>query len=178
MSDSDDNNDNDLFRKEMSGIRPLSHDRVEPVQKKLAPRARQRELDEQQVLVDMMSDDFVTEDMEAGESLFYARPGFQLKQQRKLRRGEFRVEDEVDLHGLTVAEARQVLTDFLQHCHDQNLRCVRIVHGKGMRSSNKGPVLKQMVNKWLPLRDDILAFCSALPRDGGTGAVYVLLRHA
>lgn len=174
MNNPDD--DDDLFRRSLSDVKPLRHDRVEPHHKKRKPHPARHLEDEARVLKDMMSDDFVPEDIETGEHLFFARPGLQTKVLRKLRRGQFRIDDELDLHGLTVTEARQALTGFLQHCLAENNRCVRIIHGKGLGSAHRGPVLKQMLNKWLPLRDEILAFSSALPVDGGTGAIYVLLR--
>jgi DNA-nicking Smr family endonuclease len=96
---------------------------------------------------------------------------------RKLRRGQFSISAELDLHGLRVEEARQALSHFLYHCRVNKKRCVRIIHGKGYRSANNQAVLKSKVNHWLRQHDDVLAFCSARAQDGGTGALYVLLRH-
>ena len=95
---------------------------------------------------------------------------------RKLARGRFSVQAEIDLHGMTVAEARPRLNDFIDNCVRQNLLCVRIVHGKGLGSGDRGPVLKNSVNAWLRKWDAVLAFVSARQVDGGTGAVYVLLQ--
>ena len=97
---------------------------------------------------------------------------------RKLRRGQFQVGAALDLHGMTVATARDALAAFLQHARRDSLGCVRIIHGKGKRSHHRGPVLKQKINHWLRQRDEVLAFCSARPMDGGTGAIYVLLRKS
>ena len=95
---------------------------------------------------------------------------------RKLKRGQYSIEAELDLHGLTKVEAEEQLNMFISEIRDQGIRCVRIIHGKGYGSTNKGPVIKPLVNRWLQQRSEILAFCSARPADGGTGAVYVLVK--
>jgi DNA-nicking Smr family endonuclease len=115
--------------------------------------------------------------METGEEIYYCREGLQQTVLRKLKRGQFRVSAFLDLHGMTVTIARQALAHFLQIARRDNITCVRIIHGKGNRSRHKGPILKHKVNHWLRQRDEVLAFCSARPVDGGTGAVYVLLRR-
>jgi DNA-nicking Smr family endonuclease len=115
-------------------------------------------------------------EIEAGESLAFHRPDISRNVIRQLRRGKYAIQAEIDLHGLTVSEAQTELRSFITECVDRNLRCIRVVHGKGLRSGDKGPVLKANVNYWLPNWDDVLAFCSALPRHGGTGAIYVLLK--
>jgi len=97
---------------------------------------------------------------------------------RKLARGNFSVQSEIDLHGLTVAEARTVLGDFIENSVDQGHGCVRIIHGKGLGSGDRGPILKAKVDNWLRKWDAVLAFISARQVDGGTGAVYVLLRKS
>ena len=104
------------------------------------------------------------------------RPGVQHKLLRKLRRGQLPPDDDIDLHGLTVAEARLRLADFLLHAGGRRLRCVRVIHGKGFSSPGMRPVLKPAVRAWLRQDDRVLAYATALPRDGGGGAVYVLLR--
>jgi DNA-nicking Smr family endonuclease len=95
---------------------------------------------------------------------------------RRLRRGAYRIGAELDLHGLNRERARLAVQEFLADCQERNLRCVRIIHGKGLGSPNTGPVIKSLLDSWLRRRRDVLAFCSARPQDGGTGAVYVLLR--
>ena len=97
---------------------------------------------------------------------------------RQLRRGHWVIQDELDLHGLTTAQARPLLVEFLNDCRRAGFRCVRIVHGKGLRSKNREPVLKGKVAGWLMQRDEVLAFCQARPTEGGGGAVIVLLRGA
>jgi DNA-nicking Smr family endonuclease len=108
--------------------------------------------------------------------LSFQRAGVRIQSMRRLRRGLYPVEGELDLHGFNQAEARQRLTDFLARSRDGGCRCVRIVHGKGYRSGARGPVLKTAVNLWLRRHMDVMAFVSARAIDGGSGAVYVLLR--
>jgi DNA-nicking Smr family endonuclease len=112
----------------------------------------------------------------AAEPLSFRRSGVRDQTLRQLRRGRFPVEGELDLHGLNQAAARDQLADFIAVSAQTGLRCVRIVHGKGYRSGARGPVLKIAVNTWLRRHTDVLAFTSARAIDGGTGAVYVLLR--
>jgi len=170
--------DKQLFREQMKGTRKLDVDPVPPSQtKKPSPRPNQLLKDEQQVLDDMFSDDFQPEEVETGDELLFFRPGLQTKLIRQLRRGQHPISAELDLHGLIVKQARIALADFLKDCLRHNDRCVRIIHGKGHGSKQKLPVLKNKVNNWLQQRDEVLAFCSARPVDGGSGAVYVLLKR-
>jgi DNA-nicking Smr family endonuclease len=112
----------------------------------------------------------------AADPLSFRRPGVREQTLRHLRRGRYPVEDQLDLHGLSQAAARDYLADFIAASRNVGLRCVRVVHGKGYRSGARGPVLKIAVNTWLRHHPDVLAFTSARAIDGGTGAVYVLLR--
>jgi DNA-nicking Smr family endonuclease len=105
----------------------------------------------------------------------FHRPQVQPAVLRRLRRGEYRVEREIDLHGLTATEARHALRTFLIEALERRVRCVRIIHGKGLRSGHRGPVLKSTVSGVLRRTGAVLAYVSARPVDGGTGAVYVLL---
>jgi DNA-nicking Smr family endonuclease len=166
-----------LFRQEVGPVKRLRQDRVEPPRAAPAPVPQFSRSDEQQVLQDMVADYFSPADIETGEELYYCQPGLQHSVLRKLRRGQFRVGAVLDLHGMTVANAHQALVAFLRSVRKDNVSCVRIIHGKGNRSRHKGPVLKHKVNHWLRQRQEVLAFCSARPVDGGTGAVYVLLRR-
>jgi len=170
----------DLFRQHLKQVRKLRQDKVHHESAKPRPRpvALQRMADDQQVLDDMFSDEYAIEDVETGEELFFARNGLQQKLIRQLRRGQLSVTAELDMHGMIVYEARIALTQFLKDCQKHGDRCVRIVHGKGHGSRQKLPVLKNKVNHWLQQRNEILAFCSARPVDGGTGAVYVLLKRS
>ncbi len=111
-----------------------------------------------------------------GDELNFCSSGLAASTFRKLRRGRLAVEDEIDLHGLNVAEAKSYLREFIAHAHSTNKKCVRVIHGKGKRSGQRGPVLKTKVDRWLRKWSQVVAFCSARPADGGSGAVYVLLR--
>lgn len=114
---------------------------------------------------------------ECGDTLQYQAPGVQDRVLRQLRRGGFRIDAELDLHGLNRDKARAAVSVFLAECRARDRRCVRIIHGKGNGSPNSGPVIKRQLDGWLRKVRDVLAFCSARVEDGGTGAVYVLLRR-
>ena len=116
------------------------------------------------------------ESMETGEELVYLRDNVPRDTLRKLRRGHWRCDNQLDLHGHTSTEARLALVTFLRECQDAGARCVRIVHGKGLQSRNGAPVLKAKVAHWLRQREEVLAYCQAKPGDGGSGAVVVLLK--
>jgi DNA-nicking Smr family endonuclease len=167
-----------LFREAVADARPLQSDVVGLAPPAPPPRPLQRLADEHQVLADSLSDPPEGADLETGEELLFARPGLQHNTLRKLRRGHYAVEAQLDLHGMIADEARTALLAFLQHARAAGTRCVRIIHGKGHGSRHKQPVLKVKVNHWLRQWDGVLAFASAPPNDGGTGAVYVLLKKA
>lgn len=169
--------DRALFRGAVGKVRPLRHDRVAQHPPRPKPMPVHTRRDEAQVLRDMLSDEYLYAEVETGDELLYARPGLQHHVLRRLRRGQFSVHAELDLHGLTVLEARTALTTFLHHCQAERMGCVRIIHGKGLSSRHQLPVLKNKVNNWLRQRDEVLAFASARPVDGGTGALYVLIRR-
>lgn len=171
-----DNDDRRLFREAIKGARLLKQDRRSPATRRHKPIPKQRQRDEQEVLASLLSDEYLP-DVETGEELLYARPGVQQRVLRKFRRGQYAIEAELDLHGRTAAEARELVGTFLRQMQAGGKRCVRIIHGKGLSSAGKMPVLKVKVNHWLRQTGDVLAFCSARPQDGGTGAVYVLLRR-
>lgn len=173
----DENDDLELFRQSVADARPMAQKQIDPHRPQTAPQPKQRLRDDAQVLRDMLSDEYRVEDVETGDELFFTRPGLQHNVIRKLRRGQYSVESELDLHGMTVKEARVVLLEFFRECHQHHFRCVRIVHGKGHGSANKIPILKNRINNWLRQIDDVLAFSSARPVDGGSGAVYVLLKR-
>ncbi len=106
----------------------------------------------------------------------FRRPGVRTQVLRRLRRGLYPIEDELDLHGLSQAEARDRLAEFIAFHRNAGHRCLRVIHGKGYRSGARGPILKIAVNSWLRRHGDVMAFTRARSIDGGTGAVYVLLR--
>ena len=172
-----DNEDDDqsLFRKAIDGARPLKQDGVSPHRTRRKPVPQQRQRDEQEVVASLLSDDY-SPDIETGEELLFVRGGIQQRVLRKFRRGQYAIEAELDLHGYTVPEAREALAVFLHSAQQAGKRCVRIIHGKGLGAEGKLPILKIKVNSWLRQKNPVLAFCSARPQDGGTGAVYVLLK--
>jgi len=180
MTDNSDNDDKSAFLKAMKDVRRLDsehNNRAAPRLKRPLARPTQRLKDHQQVLQDMMSDPVDEADVVTGDELFFSRTGIQNNVIRKLKRGQFAIERELDLHGKTSAEAKILVAEFLLYCAQTNLRVVRVIHGKGRGSFNKKPVLKHKVNHWLQQRDEVLAFCSARQVDGGTGAIYVLLKR-
>ena len=124
-------------------------------------------------IADTLSDEFIPE---CEDFLEFMRPGIQKSYLKQIRNGKINVEDDVDLHGYRRDDARKTLLEFLDHAQHQSFKLVRIVHGKGYHSDDSQPVLKAMVNKWLKSIPAVLAFVSAIPKDGGTGAVYVLLK--
>ena len=165
--------DLDLFREHVEGAEAIHHDLAEPFRRRPPPIPRPRELEDPEDGAPPLAES----EVETQEFLLFARPGVQRRLLADLQRGAIEVGLEVDLHGLTVDLARRTLSEFLSECAHRRIRCVRIIHGKGRRSSGHQPILKQKVNYWLRLYDQVLAFCSATRRDGGTGAVYVLLRN-
>ena len=166
-----------LFRDSVGAVKPVRNDRVAPIRRKISPRPVFRERDETEVLRDMLSDLFDPAEMETGDELLYIRTGLQQRTVRKLRRGKLSVEAELDLHGMTVPVARAAVAGFLRECRRRHVQCARIIHGKGLGSRHRAPVLKHKVGGWLRQRDEVLAYCSARHYDGGTGALYVLLKR-
>ncbi len=167
--------DLEAFRDAVRDVRPLAIAPRVIHRRKPRPRAAFRRRDEVAVLAESISLSAVELEVETGDELQFRRPGVQDGVMRKLRRGQYRVEAEIDLHGLTLPEAKQGLREFLARAVLRELRCLRVVHGKGLRSGPRGPVLKNGVNVVLRRTDAVVAFCSARQVDGGTGAVYVLL---
>jgi DNA-nicking Smr family endonuclease len=168
----------ELFRATVSDATPLPrHGRVRHETPPPEPVPAQRLRDDRQALQDSLSHAHPWDSgIETGEELCYLRSGIGAPVLRKLRRGHWVIQDELDLHGLTVDEAHALLASFLNQCLRRGLRCVRIVHGKGLRSKNREPVLKRKVAGWLMQREEILAYCQARQADGGSGAVVVLLK--
>lgn len=176
----DHDSDTALFRAAMEDVNPLDRDDAPDLRRRRPPPVPgQRRADDRAVLRELAEGERDGSELgaELGEALAWSRAGLHRKTLRRLRRGEFSVMAELDLHGQTADSARRLMHDFLNECHRRHMGCVRVIHGKGRRSSNAGPVLKGQVDRWLRQRDDILAFCSARPVDGGTGALYVLLRR-
>ena len=179
MNDDDDRPDDDaaLFRRLMGDARPLDQDvRAPDYKPKPLPRARFRRQDERSVLQESLEVDIDEIETGAGEALRFHRPSVGRRTMRKLARGNFSVQGEIDLHGMTVPEAKSALREFVNESVFRRHTCIRVVHGKGRGSGDRGPVLKGKVNNWLRRWDEVLAFVSTRQVHGGTGAVYVLLR--
>ncbi|MEX1199805.1 MAG: Smr/MutS family protein [Methylophaga sp.] len=172
------NDDFALFRQEVSDAKPIHHNKRIITPKdlpKAVVRKRSHEGDPNRLAA--FSDMFADNDVGNEEFLEFRRPGIQHRQFAKLRTGKVHIEAELDLHGLTAERAEPILAAFLAECQQQQIRCMRIIHGKGWSSRDNRPVLKGKVNYWLRQTDAVLAFCSATVEDGGTGALYVLLKR-
>ena len=170
------------FRDEVANVRPLiTEKRIETIKIKPKPKPRHNQDysdSDESTNLNMMSDPVDLRDAAVDDVLFFARSGIQQKLQKKLKRGELPIEYELDLHGYNVVEAKAAIYEFFNECKQQHIRYVHIIHGKGYRSEQKIPVLKTHVAYWLPQHSDVLAFSSAQARDGGTGAIYVILKSS
>jgi DNA-nicking Smr family endonuclease len=167
--------EDDDFRRAVADAKPLVHRRKVLRGKRPAPIARQRLRDEHAALAESLGPVTLDDALDSGDELAYLREGLGRDMLRKLRRGHWVVEDELDLHGMNRHTAAISLTEFLRHCRHRHLGCVRIVHGKGRGSHHREPVLKGLLRKWL-VRQDVLAFSQAPAAQGGSGAVLVLLK--
>ena len=131
------------------------------------------------MLHEAISDEFdATTLLDIDETLSFRRPGVGIDVTRKLRKGHWTIQRELDLHGLRREDAREALAAFIRESVKQGLRCVRVVHGKGLGSPGKTPVLKGKVQGWLIQKNEVLAFVQAKPAEGGAGAMLVLLAPA
>ena len=170
----------DLFSRAVGVVKPLpdprkAHLKPPPPQ----PLALQQQRDDQAVMREALSDEFdVSTLLETDEQLSFRRPGIGTDVTRKLRRGEWRIQRELDLHGLRTEDAREALGAFIREAVKLGLRCLRVVHGKGLGSPGKAPVLKGKVQSWLIQKNEVLAFVQAKPAEGGAGALLVLLQPA
>jgi DNA-nicking Smr family endonuclease len=167
-----------LFRHSIGEVAPLAPaNKVQSHQPRPLPIARQHLADEQAALQESLSDDFSIETlMETDDTLSFSRNGIGPDTLRKLRRGHWVIQSQLDLHGMRSDEAREALAEFLRTTCKRGLRCVRVIHGKGLGSINKEPVLKNKVRNWLAQKDEVIAFCQARAADGGAGALVVLLK--
>ncbi len=166
-----------MFREAVGEVRSVNNDRVEDEKRPQRPLLRHTEQDDRSVMQSLLDDLSEYDLLETGEHLSYTQPGVQRSVLKKLKSGRYSVQSEIDLHGLTVNEARQELADFLHAAQERRHLCVRVIHGKGRKNAERAPRLKPAVNQWLQRNRQVLAFCSARMNDGGTGAVYVLLKR-
>ena len=169
--------DRELFRRAAGDVRRVEDDRTPPVRTGRAPRIRDRARSERSSGSRELAESEWTSAVGPGDILSFARGGVQRRETDRLRRGRFKVEADLDLHGRIVADAVAALDHFLEDSRRRGRRCVRIIHGKGFGSRSGLPIMKAHVDRWLRARSEVLAFCSATPPDGGTGALYVLLRR-
>ena len=171
--------DSDLFRHAIGKVRSVINDKVllTPENK---PRPHPVNISADSHAPAWKPDAAAVEVEKVGleDSLSFIAPGLQNNVLKKLRRGYFGLDAEIDLHGLNSNEAKRQLLHFLHNCVEESYRCVHIIHGKGYRSADNHPVLKNNLNLWLRQHKDVQAFCSASPKNGGTGAVCVLLQLA
>jgi len=168
--------DSALFRDAVGDVKPVNNDRRAPDPPKRRPIARSAQRDDKAVMEELLEDFSDNELLETGEHLAWSAPGLQKSVLRKLKSGKFAIQAELDLHGHTRQEAKKELQQFIHSCRERDYRCMRIIHGRGRKTADREPVLKRAIDGWLRQPRQILAYCSARDNDGGTGAVYVLLR--
>jgi DNA-nicking Smr family endonuclease len=170
--------DADLFRRSIGEVAPLTPpQRASSSAPPPPPIPRQRMADEQSALQESLSDEFNVDTLlDTDEALSFARTGVGPDIVRRLRRGHWVIQSQLDLHGMRRDEAREALGEFLRNAVKRGQRCVRIIHGKGLGSINREPVLKSKVRSWLVQKDEVIAFCQARAVDGGAGALVVLLK--
>jgi len=161
-----------LFKAAVRGVKPIEHDRADTGK----PRSNKAQISNDETRIDGLSDQFVI-DVAAEDELYWARDGVQESQIRKLKAGQIPFEGSLDLHGLSVEKARELLWDFLAEAGKFEIRCVRVTHGKAARIDGRRPLIKSHVNTWLRQHPQVLGFTSCLPRHGGTGAIYLLLKR-
>ena len=167
-----------LFVRAAGAVKPLrEQQRVQLAPEQPAPIPFQQQLDEQRVLREAISDEFDASTLlDVDDALSFRRPGIGIDVTGKLRKGQWTIQRELDLHGLRREDAREALAAFVRGAHKQGVRCVRVVHGKGLGSPGKMPVLKGKVQGWLIQKDEVLAFVQARADEGGAGALVVLLK--
>ncbi len=165
-----------LFRSAIGDVRPVSTDRVDPRPEPPAPHPARTLDDAAQVLRELADTPLAEMELAMAEPLSYVKDGVAARILRRLGRGEYAVRDEIDLHQMTAPVATRAIAGFLDASRRGGRLCVRIIHGKGLRSKSDGPVLKRLTDQLLRRRGDVIAFRSARAADGGTGAVVVLLR--
>ena len=169
--------ENNLFSRAIGATQPLRRVAAVPLAPEPpAPIPVQHQLDEQRVLRESLSDEFDVETLlDVDDAMSFRRPGIGTEVTRRLRAGEWSIQQQLDLHGMRSDEAREALGAFIRTANKQGVRCVRVVHGKGLGSPGKQPVLKTKTQRWLIQKNEVLAFVQAKPAEGGAGALVVLL---
>jgi len=166
-----------LFTRAVGKVAPIANqERVWSPPQRPSTRPLQQDLDDEAVMHESMSDEFdISTLLDVDDQLSFRRPGISTDVTRKLRKGEWSIQGQIDLHGLRSDEARNAMGQFIRDAKRMGWRCVRVVHGKGLGSPGKEPVLKSKVQRWLVQKNEVLAFVQAKPSDGGGGALLVLL---
>ena len=173
------NDEEEIFKQAVKDVKPLKikSSTIEPQTKKPKPIALKFIEDEKKAILDSLSDEYISHDIEYGEELLYLRQGHSPNILRKLKRGYWVIQASADLHGMISEEAKTYIVDFIQECKKRKIRCIKIIHGKGIGSKNRESVLKNKVKNWLAQKDEVIAYVQALRHDGGSGAVIVLLKE-
>jgi len=175
------NDDENIFQEAVKNVKPLKikSKTIEPASSKPKPKPIAKKFleDEKKVLLDSLSDDYIYEDGELEDGLLFLRDGHSPDIIKKLKKGYWVVQGSIDLHGMISQEAKTYIVDYIQDCKKRHVRCIRIIHGKGIGSKNKEPVLRNKVKNWLAQKDEVIAYSQAPKHDGGSGAVIVLLKE-
>jgi len=171
--DNDEDDDSALFHDFMKGVRPLQSDRRPPENTRHSTKPQQRPLPPVIGATSLR----INPDVDVNHTLFYHRGGLQHNYIKRLKRGDIKYESRLDLHGQNLEQAQRSLIHFINASCEAEMRCVLVVHGRGLGSENQRPLLKQAVSQWLTQMEPVLAYASAIPAHGGVGAVYVILRR-
>jgi len=168
--------DSELFRDAVGEVTPVTTGKHHQTPKKPPAIPRQSQADEISVMDELLSDFSETDLLETGEHMSYTCPGVKRSELKKLKSGKYAIQATLDLHGFNREESRNMISKFLRESQERRHHCIRVIHGKGRKTVNQPPVLKPAVAEWLMRQKSVLAFCSARDSDGGTGALYILLR--
>ena len=170
-----------LFKEAVRNVKPLKIKSKTIEAQSSAPKpkpiANKFLEDEKKVLLDSLSDDYIYEDGMLEDGLLFLSPGHSPDIIKKLKKGYWVVQGSIDLHGMVSQEAKSYIVDYIHQCKKKHIRCIRIIHGKGIGSKNKEPVLRNKVKNWLAQKDEVIAYAQAPKHDGGSGAVIVLLKE-
>jgi len=181
MHNNNDDEDKNIFQEAVKNVKPLKikSNTIEPSASKPKPKPIAKKFleDEKKALLDSLSDDYIYEDGDLENGLLFLRSGHSPDIIKKLKKGYWVVQGSIDLHGMISQEAKSYIIDYIQECKKRHLRCIRIIHGKGIGSKNKEPVLRNKVKNWLAQKDEVIAYAQAPKHDGGSGAVVVLLKE-